>query len=348
MWMDWRRLCSYCPTETNYKIPDLFSLKRLFWAGPKITLCFFACLKLSCCWLLKMKVRLVFLVFSCGICIDIQSVSVSRVAMLLFDNCPPAPGRLNNVLPITPPSVWDFWWKREQHCPLLLHECHFYICWHFLLFVVSQSQVKQPHLLLPFLLLTALPSSPCGRAFPGSAVLQLCGTVSLSVPVTAASSSTPSPACLTPTLPFLILAVSACSEALALQWKEQPEDVCTITATFSQTCPYHSAGENRVPGSCSKAGLRDPSMTFASPSLQPVSHQPFLPPQRWEQASPATVKVCSITWRFAPQLSVTQLGKSGTWTAVGTLSWNGFTASPQWGHVAQRENSQIPQIPQVS
>lgn len=330
MWMDWRKLCSYCPTETNYKIPDPFSLKRLFWARPKITLCLFACLKLSCCWLLKMKVRLVFLVFSCGVCTDIQSASVSRVPTLLFHNCPPAPDGLNNVLPITPPNVWDLWWKREQQCPLLLQEWHFYICWHFLLFVVSQSQVKQPHLLLPFLLLTALPSSPCGHAFPGSAVLQLCGTVSLSVPVTAVSSSTPSPACLAPTLPFLIVAVSACSEALALQWTGQPEDVCTITATFSQTCPYHSAGENRVPEWSSKAGLRDLSMTSASSSLQPVSRQPFLPSAMGAGFTSHSQNLRSITWGFAPQLPVTQLGKSGTWTSVGTLSWNGFTASPQW------------------
>lgn len=40
---------------------------------------------------------------------------------------------------------------------------------------VSQSQVKQPHLLLPFLLLTALPGSPCGHTFPGSAVLNFMG-----------------------------------------------------------------------------------------------------------------------------------------------------------------------------
>lgn len=58
---------------------------------------------------------------------------------------------------------------------------------------VLQSQVKQPHLLLPFLLLTALPSSPCGHAFPGSAVLQLCGTGSLSVPVTGTSWAAPPP-----------------------------------------------------------------------------------------------------------------------------------------------------------
>lgn len=110
---------------------------------------------------------------------------------------------------------------------------------------VSQSQVKQPHLLLPFLLLTALPSSPCGHAFPGSAVLQLHGTVSLPVPVTGVSSSAPNPGCVAPALPFL----TACSETLPLQWKEQPQDVWTITATFFKTyLPCDSAGEKRVLG----------------------------------------------------------------------------------------------------
>lgn len=134
--------------------------------------------------------------------------------------------------------------------------------------LTSQSQVKQSHLLLPFLLLTALPSSPCGHAFPGSAVLQLCGAVSLPVPVTGVSSSAPIPGCVAPALPFLVVSVSACSETSPLHYKEQPEDVCTITATFSKTfLPYHSAGENRV-GQCRKSDLRDRSKTSASSSLQ--------------------------------------------------------------------------------
>lgn len=235
MWMAWRRLCSHCPSETNNKIPDPFSLKRFFWARPKIAFCLFARLKLSCCWFLKMKVRRVFLVFPCGLCTDIRSVSVSRLPMLFFHNV--------HLLLVGYTmfflSFLQVFGISDERRGSNVHYCYKSDIFTFsgisFSLPVSQSQAKQPHLLLPFLLLTALLSSPCGRAFPGSAVPQLRGTVSLSVPVTRASSFASSPGCVAPTLPFPTVAVSACSEASPLQGKEQP-DVCTVTATFFKTC----------------------------------------------------------------------------------------------------------------
>lgn len=108
---------------------------------------------------------------------------------------------------------------------------------------VSQSQVKQPHLLLPFLLLTALPSSPCGHAFPGSAVPQLYGTVSLSVPDTGASSPAPSQVVWTLHFPF---SWWLCLPALRLH----PCSGRSSQRMFvpPQPCFSKHVGENRVPG----------------------------------------------------------------------------------------------------
>lgn len=91
-----------------------------------------------------MKVNPVFLGFSCGLCTHVLRVHVPRRPMLLFQRCPPAPGGLNNLLPITPPSVWDFWWKREQQCQLLLLEWHFYIYRHTLWFTNPRAKSNSP------------------------------------------------------------------------------------------------------------------------------------------------------------------------------------------------------------
>lgn len=72
----------------------------------------------------------------------------SALKSQVFQTCPPVLGELNNLLPITPLSVWDFWWKREQQCQLLLLEWHFYVYWHFLRFisVPEPSQTTPPPL----------------------------------------------------------------------------------------------------------------------------------------------------------------------------------------------------------
>lgn len=195
---------------------------------------------------------------------------------------------------------------------------------------VSQSQVKQPHLLLPFLLLTTLLVhlvvihfqtvlcfSCVGQSQSKSLLEEPAGQFlhakprlrGLSVPLSHHE-------CVWLRLEFTPAA------------KEGARRCLHHHSQLSQNLPLLPLSW-RAQGPCvgrySKADLRDHLTTPASPSLQHLRHQPFLPSQGWKtsQAPPvACPSLCGTTWAFAPWLPVTQLGKYGlTGTRTPVMKW---------------------------
>lgn len=167
---------------------------------------------------------------------------------------------------------------------------------------------------MPFLLLTALPGSPCGHTFAGSAVLNFMGQ-----PRSKSLLEEPAGQLLHPE-PRL------CSPGAPLPHHDCVQlwlDFAPAARGAARGClHHHSHLSHNMPslllswraqgswvGQYSKDDLRDHLMTSASPSLQHLRCQPFLPSQGWKtsQAAPATYQgLCSTTWVFAPWRPVTQ------------------------------------------